>query len=185
MAPAYSEKEIIQFKVDNPDTVLLIGNHDYHYLHHDLGEYSRYNPFNAKKIKELLENNLDKMQVAYYHKDHDVLIKHAGVSKTFYNKSFGEIDDDPNIICENINYMYKEKPVAFSFYGCNTNYFECYGNEPSQSPMWIRPQSLITDMLDGIKQIVGHTQVKKISTFDNLTLADCLGTVKDCVKITY
>ncbi len=32
-----------------------------------------------------------------------------------------------------------------------------YGDTISQSPIWVRPKSLLQDKLDGFRQIVGHT----------------------------
>jgi hypothetical protein len=52
------------------------------------------------------------------------------------------------------------------------------GNDVTQPPIWVRPQSLVKDMVDGITCIVGHTQVKELTILDeeNLILIDCLGT---------
>ena len=52
-------KEIIQFKVDNPDKViLLLGNHDCAYCY-DFGSASRYDYSNESIIKKLFGENFD------------------------------------------------------------------------------------------------------------------------------
>jgi hypothetical protein len=38
-----------------------------------------------------------------------------------------------------------------------------YGDDITQSPIWIRPSSLCEDPLSGYNQIVGHTPVRAIS----------------------
>jgi len=162
--------EIIKFKIDNPNTILLLGNHDCHYLYPDDGIYSRYNFESAKEINKLLDTHKDKFQIAYFNKDHNTIITHAGISKTWYKNWFGELDDNPQTICDNINYLFKENHKAFSFECCQYNIFDMYGIDKSQSPMWIRPQALIEDLIDNVKQVVGHTQVIKIATINNLTL---------------
>ena len=37
--------------------------------------------------------------------------------------------------------------------------YDGYGNTISQSPIWIRPQSLLKSKVDGYRQIVGHTNM--------------------------
>ena len=41
------------------------------------------------------------------------------------------------------------------------------GDSIYQSPIWIRPGSLMRDMLPGYNQVVGHTQVKEIINLKN------------------
>jgi hypothetical protein len=53
-----------------------------------------------------------------------------------------------------------------------------YGNNPYQSPIWIRPSSLIKDKLEGYKQVVGHTQVTQMSEVKGVYLIDCLDNEK-------
>lgn len=71
-------KEIIQFKVDNPDKViLLLGNHDCAYCY-DFGSASRYDYANAELIKEMFENFKPLFQLKYF--SEGVLYTHAGVT---------------------------------------------------------------------------------------------------------
>ena len=71
-------------------------------------------------------------------------------------------DWDINNIDEKLNDLFKYKPFAFSFYGFNP-----YGDDTFQTPIWIRPRSLMKSNKDKIihqnlVQIVGHTMVTKI-----------------------
>lgn len=71
-------KEIIQFKVDNPDKViLLLGNHDCAYCY-DFGSASRYDYANEELIKEIFENFKSLFQLKYF--SEDILYTHAGVT---------------------------------------------------------------------------------------------------------
>jgi hypothetical protein len=51
------------------------------------------------------------------------------------------------------------------------------GNDVTQPPIWVRPQSLVKDMVEGIVCVVGHSQVNNVTIMedDNLILIDCLG----------
>lgn len=71
-------KEIIQFKKDNPDkVVLLLGNHDCAYCY-DFGSASRYDYQNESEIKQLFKDNIDLFQL-YYVND-NCLYSHAGIT---------------------------------------------------------------------------------------------------------
>ena len=61
------------------------------------------------------------------------------------------------------------------------------GDDITQSPIWVRPHSLAIDMVDGIRCVVGHTQVKQLGLnekFPNLILIDCLGFTDEYLVIT-
>ena len=50
------------------------------------------------------------------------------------------------------------------------------GDDVTQSPIWVRPHSLLSDMIKDITCVVGHTPVRHISLkIPNLILTDCLG----------
>lgn len=174
--------DIIQFKNEHPETVLLIGNHDDHYIHQGNGKSSRFNFVKSNQIRTILDSNIDKLQIAYYNQEHNVIITHAGITKTWYKTWFGELDTNPQIICDNINYMYNENPDAFSFSTNNRDYWECYGDEIYHSPIWVRPNSLLNDSLDNINQIVGHTRFQHVVNINNITFVDCLGANTDSFK---
>jgi predicted phosphodiesterase len=75
--------DIIALKQENPEkVVLLLGNHDLHYLFPSL-RGSRYNEYQAKKIRKTFLDNLDCFQMAaeYEIDGQRFLFTHAGVNR--------------------------------------------------------------------------------------------------------
>ena len=176
---------IIQYKKDNPQTVLLLGNHDYHYLF-DGEVYSRYSVQNKETFKSLLTKNLDLFQIAYYNEEHKVLCTHAGVTETWYmaymHPEDKEILDSPQDIESNINNLFKSNPKAFGFDFNARDFFECYGDDITHGPLWVRPESLLYNNIFNktkykVKQAVGHTQFSNIQDVKDISFCDCLGIV--------
>ncbi|MDR0452283.1 MAG: hypothetical protein LBH15_04505, partial [Treponema sp.] len=73
-----------------------------------------------------------------------------GISKTFL--SLRGIADPLDI-----NRRFRKNPRLLVFCGADS-----YGNDITQGPLWIRPESLLSDALPGYSQIVGHTPVEGI-----------------------
>lgn len=151
-------KEIIQYKLDNSDVevILLIGNHDHHYFPEvGYSGTSNYQAGAAPAINMLLDENREHMQMAYQFDN--FLITHAGVGLTFLKENGWKA---PQSIVEFLNDLWKHKPKAFEFNG-----WDPYGDNIGQTPIWIRPKSL---MADGQKlkkdyiQVVGHTGMPRI-----------------------
>jgi hypothetical protein len=116
------------------------------------------------------KDNIDLLKIIYIKGNN--IISHAGVSKTFL-----EIHDIKNILDINDIFNFDRSILEFS----KTCYDEI-GDDPSSSPIWIRPNSLILDKVPDYKQIVGHTRVPYINTIEDITFCDCLGKVVDCYK---
>jgi hypothetical protein len=124
---------------------LCLGNHDYHYLGGIfLQQYSGFQEKNKRYIHDILEKNMDLLNIVYVTPDKH-LISHAGVSHTFMKK-IGLVN------VEDINKAFTENRNILNFDGDNI-----YGDDVTQSPIWIRPHSLESDPLAGYHQIVGHT----------------------------
>jgi hypothetical protein len=94
----------------------------------------------------------------------DYLFTHAGVSPVFMDQVFGSDDWSIESVVVDLNELFKYKPKAFQFNG-----FESSGDSPTQTPIWIRPRSLMSANKKHKKrlkkdyiQIVGHTQMQKI-----------------------
>jgi hypothetical protein len=165
-------KEIIHHKkTSGIEVVLLVGNHDYHYM--DMGEtYSGFQPALKFDIGQLLKENMEHLQMA--HSFDNFLCTHAGVSSVFMNDNFRGSWDCDNLV-EKLNETFKYSPFIFKFNGFNP-----YGDNETQSPIWIRLNSLRSSNnkrgKDGIKkqfiQVFGHTQVKEI---DLVGMAKFLG----------
>jgi hypothetical protein len=160
-------KNIIEFKeLTNVEVVMLIGNHDHHYLSNET--YSGFQPALKWDIQDLLTKNIHHLQVAYQFDD--ILCSHAGFSPTWLDDIFGWDGWTKSNFVELTNELYKNRLHAFNFSHMG---YDPYGNHPSQGPMWIRPAALMSSNKgdNGLKkkfiQVVGHTQVKNI--FDSLT----------------
>ena len=90
-------KEILRYKEEHPETILLVGNHDMQYL---IGEnYSRKMYKHAQDIKDLFNENHDKFQICTSFDD--VIVSHAGVSNVWYlYRITKQIRPYPHIITE-------------------------------------------------------------------------------------
>lgn len=158
----FNFNEIVRLKKLNPEKyTLLIGNHDYQYLPYTKEKYSGYQVSNAvyitKVIRDAIEDDL--LRMCYLYKDY--LFSHAGVSKTWANKY--EIQTE--IIEDSINNLFRYKPSAFEF--CSGKNMDDYGDDITQPPIWIRPKSLMSDGINGYKQVVGHSRHHNITICDN------------------
>lgn len=152
-------KDIIQYKKDNPDVevILLIGNHDYHYFM-EIGYTgtSGYQAGAAPNISQLIEENREHLQMAY--EFDGILCTHAGVGLTFLEANGWK---EPQSISEFLNSLFQYKPKAFNFTG-----YDPYGDDMGQTPIWIRPKSLMKDWPQEYRkkciQVVGHTGMRQI-----------------------
>ena len=158
-------KQIIQYKENNPqvEVVLLIGNHDHHYFP-EIGYTgtSGYQSRIAPSIIQVIDENRHHLQMAYGFENY--LFTHAGVSPVFMDQVFGENDWSIENVVVDLNELFRYKPMAFEFNG-----FDAYGDNTTQTPIWIRPRSLMSankkhkkSLRKDYIQIVGHTGMKRI-----------------------
>ena len=153
----FNFKEIIAFKESAQyEVIMLIGNHDYHY--YPGGEtYSGYQHGAAPIIRQLLEDNKHHLQMCY--QLDNILCSHAGIG---HNWLVEQEKYESGSIADFVNDIWNYKPNRFMFYG-----FDPYGDNKTQTPIWIRPMSLLsgnkeTFLKTDYIQIAGHTQVRKI-----------------------
>ena len=180
--------DIIAFKKQHPETVLLYGNHDMHYLISS-DRATRYDYMHAIDIKQAFADVVELFYGVAYAIAESILVTHAGVSKGWYEKEFGAYNGEkPSAVADGINKLWKHNKVEFTFKANATSWWDMYGESPTHSPMWIRPMSLAKHNLFAgtpYKQIFGHTQVDDITTIDNnLVCVDCLGTIVKSYKIS-
>ena len=157
-------KEIIEYKEKSgKEVIMLVGNHDHHY-YPEVGYTgtSGYQSRIAPSITQVINENRQHLQIAYSFDE--FLFTHAGVSPTFMDGEFGEEGWVEDNVVELLNDLFKYKPKSFDFNGTDP-----YGDNTYQTPIWIRPRSLMAvnkKHNKGLKkkyiQIVGHTQVKKL-----------------------
>lgn len=171
--------DIIEFAKTNPDTVLLLGNHDLHYIHHE--DTSRMNFAHSQDILNLLLDNIHLFQGVAYAIGEDILISHAGFTGEWCKvtgycgdgslRSY--VDHANNLLWDGYietsdgqrgwDNPTKRGMKEFTF-PAHAKLSDYYGVSPSQSPVWIRPSTLEGHSFNiNVDQIVGHTQVRGIN----------------------
>jgi len=171
-------EKILDFKEANPTkVVLLIGNHDFHYLTvAGRDRYSGFQDHHWEMIRELLEPAIEHGYLQMAYEEDGVLYTHAGVTKTWYKGI--DLGLAP---AKNINRAFASVPELFRFtMGKNAS---PYGDDVTQSPIWVRPESLEEDAIGGYKQVVGHTQGEDIILQGNFAFIDALGTSGEFLEV--
>ena len=168
-------KEIIQYKMsEQAEVIMLIGNHDYHYMPGVDEHYSGYQYGPSFAIQRLLDENKVYMEMCY--QMGIMLFSHAGISNDWLNNNGW----NGEFVSDYVNDLWKYKPNSFKFTGRNP-----YGDSVESSPIWIRPDSLQKSNRDTLRtqfiQVVGHTQQNQIDTKGKSTggryyYIDALGT---------
>jgi hypothetical protein len=158
-------QEILEFKKAQPEKVtLLIGNHDLHYMPFAKQTCSGYNPANKIRVGTQLGQLVEEghMKVAHQVED-NVLFSHAGISKTWLGMRL--MHNVKKIDVEFINDSFLKYPELFEF---SSDDKSGYGEHPTQSPLWIRPESLRVDLAgEGIIQVIGHTGMEQVCNVEN------------------
>lgn len=171
-------KEILEFKKNNMDQViLLLGNHDFHYLKEAQEKYSGFNAFKFVDINEILQPavNSGLVQMCFVHDKY--VFTHAGVTKTWADSYNIKLDDLEN----SINQLFAENKPAFRFEMGNN--FDQSGNDVTQPPIWVRIPSLLIDAIDGVTYVVGHTTLKEMAMTERLIGIDTIGTTGEYLEI--
>ena len=154
-------KEIIQFKKDNPDKViLLLGNHDCHYINDKIYEASRYNSFKHDSYQKLFLDNIDLFQLIYIYDKY--LFSHAGVYQKWMDLNKLTLKDlldcDLDKLSKSLNWI---------------DYFRG-GFYDVGSCIWADIRDSGTEkLLKGYYHIFGHTQLKFNLSTSELSCLDC------------
>ena len=154
-------KEIIQFKKDNPDKViLLLGNHDCHYINDKIYEASRYNSFKHDSYQKLFLDNIDSFQLIYIYDKY--LFSHAGVYQKWMDLNKLTLKDlldcDLDKLSKSLNWI---------------DYFRG-GFYDVGSCIWADIRDSGTEkLLKGYYHIFGHTQLKFNLSTSELSCLDC------------
>lgn len=171
-------KDIIAFKKGNMDkVVLLMGNHDYHYIMDEI--YSGYNERWAKlfqvSIRQAMEEDL--IQMCYAHDS--ALFSHAGVSMVWLRANASHLELETQPVDQLVNNIFHNNLRAFKFTGNDPT-----GDSVGSSPIWIRPRSLAKVLVPNYAHVIGHTQQEKIVfAKPGLVLTDTLGTSGEYLQI--
>lgn len=165
--------DIVKFKEDNPDQVILLfGNHDFHYLSAMGESYSDFQLAYAVDFEKAIIADLNKRNLQMAYMADDVLFTHAGITKTWLKNNL-ELEVLDNNTVDIINDYLYYRPSVFKFKrGPNVS---LTGDDITQPPIWVRPYSLSKDKFD-IWYSIGHTQQEDISIVEEhkIVLTDCL-----------
>jgi len=165
-------KEIIAYKKANMEkVVLLFGNHDYHYLRTTNETYSGYQQWQKTDIQELLHPAIDAGLLQMCFVADNLLFCHAGITQTWCKNN---LLNETAPLDDLVNALFKYKPNSFKFTSGRNH--SPYGDDVEQSPIWVRPNSLLRDRIEGFIQVVGHTTQNKLVITDDVILIDTLGT---------
>ena len=139
-------KDILRYKDEHPETILLRGNHDMQHLGYESIEISGYFPGVALEMEPLKDEFLAKTQ--WIHVMGYTVFSHAGISQAWL--------DANGLTLGVINSL-----GPSGLFGFNTSDpHDFSGNSPEQPPTWIRPMALIGEMIPDYDQVVGHTPVE-------------------------
>ena len=154
-------KEIIQFKKNNPDKViLLLGNHDCSYINDKIYTASRYNPVKHDSYQKLFLDNIDLFQLIYIYNKY--LFSHAGVYQKWMDLNKLTLKDlldcDLDKLSKSLNWI---------------DYFRG-GFYDVGSCIWADIRDSGTEkLLKGYYHIFGHTQLKFNLSTSELSCLDC------------
>jgi hypothetical protein len=182
-------QDIIRFKQQHPETILLLGNHDLHYLWDE--HYSRYNDEHAERYAQLIREHLHLFQAAFAIGD-PILVTHAGVTRPWLQLAGISHLQSASQFAEAICRCMSNEESRHLFSVESTFHPDDYcGISPTASPIWVRPHTLLdygaltNHHGDTIYQVVGHTQISQIMQFDSCVFVDCLGSVPQSLRITF
>jgi Calcineurin-like phosphoesterase len=154
--------EIIALKKTMPDKVVLIlGNHDVHYMFYPHFTQNGFMKNCQEELTELFVTNKDLFQVAYQMKNY--LFTHAGVSKTWYGENLKYFGDNPTSVSDILNDMYHDeqaREVLFQAGSLRGGTDSCGGI------VWADKSETDDDYLFGYHQIVGHTKVSEFERYE-------------------
>lgn len=154
--------DIIQFKKDNPDKVILcLGNHDIQYLWHPNHRCSGFRPEMLASLYPLFNENRQLFQVAYQIKNY--IWTHAGISNAWFDMYSDRLLDrgEDETLADRLN----------DISNTNQNWMLHEVGERRGGMRydvggitWADRFETISNYLEGFHQIVGHTPIDKITT---------------------
>lgn len=144
--------KILEFKDKYPDkVVLLIGNHDMHYIELKFGNASRMDKLRRDEIHQLFMDDIENFQLVYLLED-KYLFSHAGVYQKWLELT--GLHGEDLLDTEKMLRDYWHVLDVYSWYRGG------YGAIGSCVWADLR-ESLHTELLPNVIQIIGHTQLTK------------------------
>jgi hypothetical protein len=118
-------KEIIQLKKERgDDVILLLGNHDFHYLDLNIYPYCRFDNEIEEAAHALFSENRDLFLFAYQENKH--IFTHAGISEKWFFEDFG--GDLNKNIAEQLNHPERDQLPALRRMGYLNLFKTGYGH---------------------------------------------------------
>jgi len=166
-------KEIVQLKKDrNDDVILLLGNHDLHYIHLDIEPCTRFDEVIAKDAYYLFLDNRHLFTYAF--QEENRIFTHAGISQKWFLEDFkGDVNKN---IAEQLNNPHRDQLPAL--YRCG--WFRGGDRNASGGIFWADITELIDlgTPLQGYIQFAGHNRVDEIRKCNRkegiIFFCDCL-----------
>jgi len=163
-------KEIIQLKKDrHDDVILLLGNHDLHYIRMEIGPYSRFDVAIAMDAFFLFTENIHLFTYAF--QDENCIFTHAGISEKWFLDDFGG-DVNKNIAEQLNNPLCDQLPALYRVGALRGGDYNAVGGI-----FWADIDELKVP-LQGYIQYVGHNRVGEITQYKandgTIFFCDCL-----------
>lgn len=156
--------DIIELKKKHPsNVVLLLGNHDLHYIYPKMDDSSRYDYERAAQIKEKFNENKDIFLLAYERTINGkrFIFSHAGIHKLWTADWFGSSVTDKNVVdYMNNGFLTNDPslPRALDQYSTYRGGWESYGSMVwSDVREWWSEKPHPSSF--GDVQVFGHTQL--------------------------
>jgi len=150
--------DIIALKRENPEkVVLLFGNHDLHYLYPSL-RGSRYNEYQAEKIRKTFVDNMDCFQMAAECEidEQRYLFTHAGVNRAWLEKYVDVFGPAEQVTADTFNRMMFKEAFVKALGDVSSLR---WGKNRAGSMVWADVEEFEWNeaRLSGVIQVFGHT----------------------------
>lgn len=163
-------RDIIAYKKKHMKrVVLLLGNHDMHYITSKVPVSSRFNINMYSPLSQLFYENRSLFQYAY--QDGHTLFTHAGISQAWWDEFFH--GDSTQNIADQLNNVDDEQLAVLGQVG-----YARGGNTPWGGIFWA-DASEMRHPLSGYHQVIGHTRKASVThevvdDATSVTFCDCL-----------
>ena len=177
--------EIISFKRENPDkVVLLLGNHDAHYCLHGFVRSSRYDSSHGRKIRERFLSHKSLFKLAHEETvgGKRILFTHAGLMNSWVERSQEVITDTS---ADGLNKLL-DSPAGIRVL-CDVSKYRTWLGDPTGSILWsdimekgdVDEEGKVFSNEDSAAkgydfQIFGHTLIKNQIITDAWACLDCM-----------
>lgn len=173
--------DILEFKtLHMDDVILLLGNHDMHYINADFPRGSRYDIGMAESIIALFEERRELFLYAY--QEGNTIYTHAGISNAWWNHDFLPLVDESSLtyndgildvasLLNNANEQQLQAMFQVSYWRG--------GDHEYGGIFWADMNETYGNPLQDFRQVVGHSRVPAIQSNSTdpdtqITFCDCL-----------